>query len=198
MPTQLDFDKIIKKFNKNEERGDLYPVFIQMINNGYGYEACVFMLSTWNFAAFRYVIRKFNFKDFEKTIKKLIPKFKKFESKKIKNADLFLYEHDIKNIFNILYSIGGVKSTGASKLMHLFAPDFFVMWDGYIRKFYKLRKGDANDYFNFLLKMQSEFAKLKFNSKKITFAKAIDQYNYVKFTLPGLAKVKRKKNNKKH
>lgn len=53
------------------------------------------------------------------------------------------------------------------------------------------------DFFNFLVKMQKNFGKIKFNSQKITLAKAIDQYNYVKITLPGLATNKRKRNKAK-
>lgn len=193
MPTQRDFQKQLSQFNKNEERGDLYPVFLRMIKDGYCSDACVFMLSTWNFAAFRYVIRGFNFKLFDKIIKKLLPKFNKFKGKNIRTINLGNYEKEIKNIFNILYDIKGVRSTGASKLMHLFAPETLIMWDGYIRRFYGFRKGNAEDYFNFLKLMQDNFGKLKLNTKKITLAKAIDQYNYVKITLPGLAANRRKR-----
>jgi len=192
-PTQKDFQKQLKEFSKNEERGDLYPVFLRMVEDGYCWEACVFMLSTWNFASFRYAIRGFDFKSFDKTIKKLLPCFKIFLKFNIENINLTEHEADIKKIFNILYEIKGIQSTGAPKLMHLFAPEVFVMWDGYIRKFYGFKKGDDTDYLNFLVKMQKDFSKIKFHSKKITLAKAIDQYNYVKITLPGLAVNKRKR-----
>jgi len=192
-PTQKDFQKQLKKFNKNEERGDLYPVFLKMIKDDYCSEACVFMLSTWNFAAFRYVMRGFDFKSFEKTVRKLLPKFSVFKNTNIKTINLIEYKNNIKRIFNILYKIGGIKSTGAPKLMHLFAPEVFVMWDGYIRKFYGFKKGDADDYFDFLKLMQGDFGKMKLNTQKVTLAKAIDQYNYVKITLPGLATNKRNK-----
>ncbi|MFA5020862.1 MAG: hypothetical protein WC517_02255 [Patescibacteria group bacterium] len=191
MPSQKDFQKQLKKFDKNEERGDLYPSFLRMIKQGYCSDACVFMLATWNFAAFRYVLRGFDFKKFDKKIKKLLPCFNKYKTLNIKTINLNDYKKDIKKIFNILYEVKGVRSTGAPKLMHLFAPEVFIMWDGYIRKHYGLRKGDAEDYYNFLVRSQKDFSKFKFNSKKVTLAKAIDQYNYVKITLPGLQKNKK-------
>lgn len=194
MPTQKDFFRQLSKFNENEERGDLYPVFLKMIKDGYYSESCVFMLSTWNFAAFRYVIRGFDFKSFDKTIKKLLPSFKKFKKSNIKTMNLAKCEEDIKKIFNVLYEIRGVRFTGAPKLMHLFAPEVFIMWDGYIRKFYDFKRGDGADYYNFLVKMQKDFCKMKLNTKKITLAKAIDQYNYAKITLPGLDANRRKRN----
>ncbi|HDQ22656.1 MAG TPA: hypothetical protein ENN28_01630 [Candidatus Uhrbacteria bacterium] len=124
-------------------------------------------------------------------IKKILPVINKFKNKKIKNINLEHYKKEIIKIFNILYKIKGIKSTGTPKLLHIFAPNFFVMWDSYIRKYYKFKKGDAEDYFNFLKMMQQNFKHLKINKKRMTLAKAIDEYNYIKITLPGLAKKKK-------
>ena len=77
--------------------------------------------------------------------------------------------------------------------MHLTIPEVFIMWDAYIRKAYGFKKGDSEDYFNFLKKMQVEFKDIK-KDKDRTLAKCIDEYNYVKFTLPALEKNRNKKN----
>jgi len=45
--------------------------------------------------------------------------------------------------------------------MHLKVPKVFVMWDMHIRKYYGFNTGDADDYFNFLKKMQSLFKEAK-------------------------------------
>ncbi len=68
------------------------------------------------------------------------------------------------------------------------------MWDGYIRKAWDFKKGDSEDYFNFLIKMQDEFKHIKKVEEK-TLTKCIDEYNYVKFTLPALQKNRNKKIN---
>lgn len=187
-----EFNKIRNDFEKLEKRGSLYPVFLKMISDDYLYESFIFILSTWNFASFRYAMRDFNFIKFERLVKRLKKHFRVFSHKNFKDLNFQNYKKEIGYIFDSLSDIKGIKSTGAPKLMHLACPKVFVMWDGYIRKYYNFRKDDKNDYINFLSLMQKLFSKINFNSKKITFAKAIDEYNYRKITIPALAKQKKK------
>ncbi len=63
-------------------------------------------------------------------------------------------EPEIKKIYSELYKYKGIKITGAPKLMHLKIPKLFVMWDDRIKKYYGFRKGDSEEYFNFLILMQ--------------------------------------------
>ncbi len=187
-----EFNKIRKNFEKLEKRGSLYPIFLKMIKDGYLYESFIFILSTWNFASFRYAMRDFNFIKFERLVKKLKKYFRIFLHKNFWDLNFQDYKKEIGYIFDSLSEIKGIKSTGTPKLMHLACPKTFVMWDGYIRKHYNFRKGDKNDYIEFLSLMQKLFSKINFNSRKITFAKAIDEYNYMKITIPALAKQKKK------
>jgi hypothetical protein len=76
--------------------------------------------------------------------------------------------------------------------MHLACPNVFVMWDSFIKKRYGFKRGDAKDYLDFLKVMQDEFKDIKWTNKSITFAKAIDQYNYCRFTQSELEKNKTK------
>ena len=192
MVFQKDFDDTISRFEKLEKRGSFYPMFLNLIEKGFRVEAFLFILSTWNFASFRYAMKEFDVNDFKNTIKQLDPHFNKFRNKDFKKINLDDYKKDIIYIFNILSKIKGIQATGSSKLIHLTVPSVFVMWDGYIRKHYNFKNGNAEDYFNFLKKMQKEFSNTKFLNKDRTFAKAIDQYNYVKITLPQLESKKRK------
>jgi len=86
--------------------------------------------------------------------------------------------------------------------MHLKNRCVFVMWDGYIKgekakKYYdeleivkngkwkiKKYKNNPKDYFQFLKDMQEKFKDINFKSIEKTFAKAIDEFNYVNITLP--------------
>lgn len=167
-------------------------MFLNMIKKGFETEAFLFILSTWNFAVFRYAMKNFDLNNFKEIVKNLKPSFNKFKEHSIKEINLDKYEKEIKYIFNTLSKIKGIQYTGASKLMHLTIPEVFVMWDGYIRKALGFKIGKSEDYFNFLKKMQKEFKEIN-KGKERTLAKCIDEYNYVKYTLPALEKNRKKK-----
>lgn len=186
--------KKLVKFSEKELKNDFYPMFLNLMKRGFKIEAFLLMLSTWNFACFRYAVRGFNLDGFIKTIKRLNPSFKKFQKEDFKTINLEKYSKDIKKIFRDLANIKGIQKTGAPKLMHLMMPKVFVMWDGYIRNYYGFKKGDENDYFKFLKLMQKEFQNVKDLSGRTT-AKLIDEHNYITITVSALRKNKSK--NKK-
>ena len=196
MINQKEFYQNLKEFDKQEKRGTFYPMFLNMFEKGFEIEAFLFILSTWNFARFRYVMNEFDLKNFEKIVNKLKPYFDKFEGKSIETINFDEYEKEIKHIFSVLSKIKGIEFTGASKLMHLTVPDVFVMWDNNIRKALSLKSGNSDDYFNFLKKMQLEFKDIKRVGRK-TLAKEIDEYNYVKFTSPASEKNRNKRRIRK-
>jgi hypothetical protein len=192
MVLQKDFDDTISRFKKLEKRGSFYPMFLNLIEKDFKVEAFLFILATWNFASFRYAMKEFDVNGFKNTIKKLNPYFNKFKNKDFKKINFDDYKKDIIYIFDTLSEIKGIQATGSSKLIHLTTPSVFVMWDGYIRKQYGFINGNSEDYFNFLKKMQKEFNNIKFVNKNRTFTKAIDEFNYVKITLPQLERKKNK------
>jgi len=194
MITQEEFDRYLMEFDKLEKRGTFYPMFLNMIEKGFETEAFLFILSTWNFAVFRYAMKDFDLKNFQKIVNELKPYFNKFKEKSIETINLDDYKKDVTHLFDILSEIKGVQFTGSSKLMHLTIPNVFVMWDGYIRKAWGFKKGNSEDYFNFLKKMQQEFKDIQKRNGR-TLAKCIDEYNYVRFTLPALEKNRNKKKN---
>jgi len=196
MINQEEFNENLKKFDKLENRRSYYPMFLNMIKKGFETEAFLFILSTWNFATFRYAMKEFDLNNFKKIVENLKPFFEKFKNESIETINLDNYKEDIKHIFETLSKIKGIQYTGASKLMHLTIPEVFIMWDAYIRRAEGFKKGDAEDYFNFLKKMQQEFKDIK-KEKGETLAKCIDEYNYVKFTLPALEKQRERKNGKR-
>jgi len=187
-------DKELVVFTDKEVRSDYYPMFLKLIGKGCEIEAFMFILSTWNFARFRYAMRDFDLEAFTKKIKKLEPVFQKMQEEDFESIDFDRYAQEIKQIFNMLANIKGIEKTGAPKLMHLKLPKVFVMWDAYIRKAYNYNNGDADDYVSFLKEMQKMFPKTKIKSDR-TLAKLIDEHNYKKFTLPALQKARDKKHN---
>lgn len=189
-------EKNLEVFTDKELRWDYYPMFCNLMDKGCEIEAYMFILATWNFARFRYAMKEFNLDAFVEKVKKLAPLFEKLQKENFATMNIDKYEPEIKTIFKTFASIGGIESTGAPKLMHLKLPKVFVMWDRYIRNEYGYKKGDADDYVAFLKQMQKEFANLEAPAGR-TLAKAIDEHNYKKFTMPALKKAREKRNNEK-
>lgn len=190
---------------KDEIRSEVYDWALNLYKKGYKYPSIILLLSTWNFAYFRYILKDFNFKNFKKDFKKLNNDFRIFENKGFKDIDLNDKEIEarIKRIYTTLSEAGsvhgikrsGIKPVGATKVMHLVNPNFFVMWDNGIISHYKKdtkknRKSigkidnSANGYFNFMRLMQKLYKEGKFKSQKFSrdkskngIPRAIDLYN---------------------
>jgi len=178
---QIEFEKTISEFQKIEDaRDQLWDRAKVLIEKGFEVEAYILILATWNFARFRYFMKNFDLREFQKVINRINPVFKKLENTQFENTD-FTHNtvvNDIKYIYNQLKKIA--EQTGASKIMALKNSKLFVMWDTEIRKIYKIdNKGEADHYIQFLIKMQECFEDIKWSGKTPPLAKAIDEYNYV-------------------
>jgi len=202
MITDKKFSETVSKFDELEKRGSFYDRAVKLMNSGFETEALCFILATWNFAAFRYAAKDFDVIGFKETIAGLNPYFDKMRNEDFKTIDFEKYEEEIKQIFETLSKIKGIQYTGASKVMHIRNRPVFVMWDGYIgggeaKKYYNeleiVKRGgwktkrygkDAEGYFQFLKDTQEVFKSVNFRDDKKTFAKAIDEYNYINITLP--------------
>jgi len=171
----------MNKGSSDQLRTEIYPIYLNLIKKNLEIEAYILILSTWNFAAFRYVMTTFNLGKFKKTLKKIEPIYQKLKGLDFKKVNLDNYEKEIKTIYSSLSAIGGIKITGAPKLMHLKNPKLFVMWDNYIRKYYGFNRGDTKDYFDFLKLMQKKFRNFK-TRKGRTLARTIDEINMEKIT----------------
>jgi len=83
-----------------------------------------------------------------------------------------------------------VGSTAASKILHLICPNLFVMWDSAIRTEYKKRRGNGEDYFEFLKEMKALGKEQESIIKELQqrygkrATRIIDQYNWMKTHQP--------------
>lgn len=179
MITQLEFEENVGKFPNFEDlRSKIADSVPNLLSKGFEIEAYVLILSTWNFANFRYILKKFNTNKFKNTLANINPVFERLKVYDFKTADFDKLESDITFIYEHLKE--HVQQTGAVKLMHFKVPTLFVMWDTGIRKKYKIsNKATASDYVNFLKLMQKEFSHIKWSNQKISFARAIDIYNFI-------------------
>jgi len=83
-------------------------------------------------------------------IKDLILRFRSLKLDELPREGLEGLRNEIVGLYNRLAGVVG--HTGASKVLHMLAPSFFVMWDGKIREHYGLQeRGD--DYFRFLVEV---------------------------------------------
>ena len=146
-----------------------------------------------------------NFLDVQRALREIEPDLEKLRSRTL--LDVCLDEtvdgenirDRIKHCFVTLEKCGGGHSVvGASKILHIINPDLFVMWDTAIIEKYGC--GEFILYTDFLKKMQ-ELAKcaieqVRENEQhysddnaiasltgcKYTLAKALDEYNFMKYT----------------
>jgi hypothetical protein len=214
MITDQEFIEATRKFEELEKRGSFYDMATNLINNNFDIEAYFLILATWNFAVFRYAIKDFDVNGFREKIRALDQYFVQLKDENFRTINFDNYKDDIKKIFITLSSIKGIEFTGASKIMHLKNRSVFIMWDGYIKggkpkKNYdelkivkngdwrfKRYRNNPEDYFQFLKDMQERFKNINFLSNEKTFAKAIDEFNYVNITLPIQEMEKSKKKRK--
>ena len=125
------FYNSVKEFDEKEKRTNFFKIASNLVKNGFEAEGYLLILTTWNFAKFRYVMKTFDVQNFLDVIKKLNVHYNKLADKDLMTIDLDEFRSDIQTIYKILSKVKGVEYTGAPKLMHLKNPELFVMWDAY-------------------------------------------------------------------
>ena len=196
------FIESVNKFKEIEKRANFYDIAREIVDE-YPIQACVIILAVWNVGNFKFVKDREQFLfEFKSTFEECKTLFKKLENLEFRNADFDAIRDIVKEIYNRLAKINGVSYTGASKVMHLVNPNIFVIWDSYIsgqkpKKYYKdleivknygwkykkyKRHGDG--YIEFLKDLQITFKNINITKGDRTFAKVIDEFNYVNITLP--------------
>ncbi|MCE5299561.1 MAG: hypothetical protein LLG37_01640 [Spirochaetia bacterium] len=157
-----------------------------LIKSGFIKEGYLLLLSTWNFAYFRYVVNSFDMDEFGRCISKTMEMNKKIEGQKLEGCDLDANEGLIMDMYETMSASRLIKYTGATKLLSLMNPHIFVMWDSFIRK--ECHVGQKpQDYVRFLRIMKTACEGLAWDSDK-PLAKAIDEYNYMTISLSKVRK----------
>jgi hypothetical protein len=181
-----------EEFKRTEGRASFYDIAMQIVDK-YPLQACIIILATWNMGRFRFMVGDSkNLVDLKNAIEKCKLLFEKIRNEDFQHANFDEIKDIIGDIYSTLSKVKGVEYTGASKVMHLFNPNLFVMWDGYIRNKYRF-KNDVQSYINFQKRMQEKFRGIEWKETDKTLAKAVDEYNYVTITLPQLEKQRKRK-----
>ncbi len=166
-------------------RDEIYWWSLNLIGKGFKLEGIFLLLSTWNFAYFRYHLTRFKLKDFKKLLDDC--DFEFFKDMRFETVDLSNNKitDKIKLIYFSLSEFEGIRYVGATKIMHLLQPNFFMMWDKKIIENYKKKtsRGNINTspsgYVNFMKEMQKRYGNGEFLNLKegVSIPRAIDLYN---------------------
>jgi len=193
-----DLLEVSKKFE--EDGGEIFYDMARGLVRDHEIEACVLLLATWNRMRFG-LAGDSDVRKLKDALRELENDFAALAEYTIQTIDLAEHRPRIERMFNKLKPITGVENTGATKVMHLKNPELFVMWDDYIRggkdeEFYKNLpcvssrqwsfhpyEKSGNGYVSFLSHIQNRVRGLAWHGPK-TLAKAIDEFNYVKVTVP--------------
>ena len=178
---------------KDAIRNEVHDWALELLKKGYKYQAIILLLSTWNFAYFRYILISFDLDKFKIKLERLEKTdLKFFDGQKFENIDL--NNEKIRNRIEKIYSIisnSGIAPVGAAKVMYLLNPNVFVMWDNGIISYYRTKTkknrritgkidNSPEGYFNFMRLMQKYWKEDKFpkSKGKETIPRAIDIYNW--------------------
>lgn len=213
------FSESINKLGKTEPRAEFIKIARKMFEKNNKTDAALLLLSTWDYKNFKNTLKDFNYDKFEFVLKCLEVDLEEFSNVNFEKMNLTMERTKIVNIFNRVCDIsivnsyleyGSIGSTGAAKILYLYRPNQFIMWDSHIRgedskdKYLKLDNidfykpifingkypkfnDDGQGYYDFLCKMQklfcsSEFKEIAVQSNK-SMAKAIDEFNFLNISL---------------
>lgn len=200
-PTCQELEKARVDFEDIEPRSIFYRAAMDLVDLAIHNktklnlaEAIAVLLQTWNVSYYRF--RPFN-KEHLSDIEDLLRKHPEIINKIRQQAIEDFSDKDVeivKPIFRDFEYVLG--KTGAAKCLHLLAPRFFPLWDTKIAIAYKLGKGEeAERYCRFMDITKGQIIDLG-GEKAIgrNPIKALDEYNYWKYTLPKL----KEKRDKRH
>jgi len=188
----LDLEQKCEDYKKLEGRASFYDLAAEIVKEK-PLHASVILLATWNVGRFRFFASNSeNLIALGNAIKETKGLFSQLENKKFLLTDFNQIRNAVTSIYDKFSNVKGVEYTGTSKIMHLFNRDLFVMWDSHIRKEYGIMTS-ADDYLEFLKKMQIKFSGIEWISNEKTFSKAIDEYNYVTISYTALKRQGKKR-----
>jgi len=200
-PTCQELEKAREDFEDIEPRSIFYRAAMDLVDLAIHNktklnlaEAIAVLLQTWNVSYYRF--RPFN-KEHLSDIEDLLRKHPEIINKIRQQAIEDFSDKDVEIVKPIFQDFEYVLGkTGAAKCLHLLAPRFFPLWDTKIAIAYKLGKGgEAERYCRFMDITKGQIIDLG-GEKAIgrNPLKALDEYNYWKYTLPKL----KEKRDKRH
>lgn len=145
------------------------------------------LLQTWNKG--RYQRSPFNlehFRDIRRLVTRKTDYLRQYSFRRISS----LTQEDLRGVKDLFIPFEKLLGpVGTAKALHILAPDFFSLWDNPIAIAYGLRlhtvesKDNGARYFTFMRCQQEQSHQIGNRIPQgITVLKAIDEYNYARFT----------------
>jgi len=194
IPTVGEIDAGRKAFRQREPRDLFYRVATELIDLSIRKattlsvpEALAVLLQTWNknFYRFQDAFSETHLKEIEDLVDSHWAQIIAFRQRSIESFGA----SDQPVIVSLFTHFEGVlRPVGSAKCLHLLAPRFFPLWDRAITKAYRiwLKRGPCNAelYLRFMgyAKQQSDALRREGETCQ-DLLKAIDEYNYVTYTL---------------
>lgn len=200
MPTDEELERAHQVFEQRERRAIFYDLTQTLLRDGAFLNgahktaaAICTLLFVWSEAYYRYHLteRHAHWEALERllrTHKEGLCRFRRRRVETLKEED----KAEVTKVFAELAEVLG--AIGAAKALHILAPHFFPLWDNKIAKAYGLPRRlkatpqeDAERYWRFMqiVKWQVRLLKERKNLPEFVranFLKALDEWNYAKFT----------------
>lgn len=192
-PTRYELDQAHSAFVEAEPRDLFYRAATELVGRAIHHdgplsvaEALAVLLQTWNKSYYRF--RQFNaahFADIESLLETYGAQLMELRQRSIESMTP-RHSDDIKVLFTEFEQVLG--PVGAAKALHLIAPRLFPLWDNAIAVGYgcrlKARGGNATAYVRFMVIVKAQSVALD-GERGLgrNPLKAIDEYNYCKYTL---------------
>jgi len=202
IPGKSEFLRRVGEYERSEDVFEaMYKVATFLVDHFWGEPAEManglgVLLLTWNQAFYRY--GPLSLVRLEECIKRRLASLKDFRDRDIldfTSAD----EHDVRDVFidflqALQISEGKMKGrrspVSVAKALHLLAPAFFPLWDDKIARAYGCyyNNDPQGRYVSFCHITKQIAGGVRGYAARTdkTLTKLIDQYNYVKYTLPVL------------
>ena len=199
IPSVKEFIDGFTEFQKREDGHVMYQVASSIVKDLWNNpsemaQSLGMILLGWNESFYKDGF--FDFHEFEISIAKDWQQLNSFRARNIRSYTTN-DDEGIRNIFedflDALKSVEGKKPASyspvvVSRALHVFAPQFFPMWDSKIAKAYhcSYTSKPAEKYLSFIMQCQTMAEELQsridLRSQGKSFLKLLDEFNYSKFT----------------
>lgn len=182
MMNEQDLQRAGVEYERLYGIGEFYALAREIIQD-HPLQASVIILATWNTPRFRYITNNAqNLIDLKTSIEECKEWFQKMAAEEFQTVDFDKIGDYVKKIYSSLSKVKGAEYTGASKIMHLFNPRLFLIWDAAMREHYGYFGSNTQHYLDYHKRIQAEVKAIKWNAREKTLPKAIDEYHYLTIT----------------
>lgn len=190
VPSETDLARAHAEFLKSEPRAVVYDACALMIEQALQKKhlsialPSLALLQSWNFALYeggQAEMDEKHFADLESVLRLEQDTLLGFRARSIQSCSA-ADERKVVALFDALDAV--VQRTGAAKILHLWAPEFFPLWDTKIRQGYGVVECPpwGHRYWDFMQVVLGQVTRMT-DTPGGSRLKALDEFNYCRHTL---------------